>query len=197
MRTLPCTRRTLQGLACCWVIGAGAAWGATGLAGGPPSLSSAEPGASRSVLWNQKEGSRWSVGVAVGQQQLPAGQVWSPNPMTGSAISGAQSAGAASMVLGMGLTAPRPQGGSAARLVWQAPLTTNQPGTAAVSAPNAATVDASGVPQPMRMGLVLTPADPLAELRGGAITKVQLSGHMALSLRPRAGGVWLSLNGKW
>lgn len=179
---------------------AGACWGANSLAEGPPSLVPAgEAGSGRSVLWNNgHDTSRWSVGVAVGQRPLPPGQIWSPNPLTGAPVSGAQSAGEASVVLGMGLTPLRPPGGTSARLVYQAPLT-QRAGTitpAALAAANAA-VDPNGVPQRMRLGLVLTPADPLAELRGGAITKVQLSGHMALSLRPRAGGVWLSLNGKW
>lgn len=192
MCPLPCMRRILlQGLAC---LCAGGAWGATNLAEGPPNLTATEPGSGRSVLWNQSDNSRWSVGLAVGQRSLPTGQVWSPNPMTGSAISGAQAAGDASMVVGMGLNAPR-QGATAARLVWQTPLTQRADDPNAL--PNAATTDANGVPQRMRVGLVLTPADPFAELRGGALTKVQLSGHMALSLRPRAGGVWLSLSGKW
>jgi hypothetical protein len=81
--------------------------------------------------------------------------------------------------------------------VWQTPITQQRIDGSAVSSGAADGVDATGVPQRMRMGLVLTPADPLADLRGGALTKVKLSGHMALSLRPRAGGVWVSLNGKW
>jgi hypothetical protein len=198
MPAVPRLHHVVKGLACLWVFGAGAVWGANGLADGPPSLAVAEPGSSRSMLWNQNEGSRWSVGVAVGQSQLPRGQVWSPNPMTGSAISGAQAAGEASMVLGMGLTAARPQGGTAARVVWQAPITQQRVvGGHPVVPATADAVDGSGVPQRMRVGLVLTPADPFADLRGGALTKVKLSGHMALSLRPRAGGMWLSLNGKW
>jgi hypothetical protein len=199
MNPRPCTCHAVKALGALLALGAGACWGATSLADGPPSLVPAgEPGSGRSVLWNSSpEASRWSVGVAVGQRPLPSGQVWSSNPLTGSPISGAQSAGEASVVLGMGLTPLRPPGGTTARLVYQAPLTQRLDTTPAALAANAAAVDPNGVPQRMRMGLVLTPADPLAELRGGAITKVQFSGHMALSLRPRAGGVWLSLNGKW
>jgi hypothetical protein len=197
MPALPRIRHVAHGLVCLLMSGTGASWAASGLVDGPPSLGAAEPGASRGVLWNRDEGSRLSLGVAVGQSQLPRGQVWSPNPMTGSAISGAQAAGEASMVVGMGLTSTRPQGGTAARLVWQTPITQQRIDGSAVSSGAADGVDATGVPQRMRMGLVLTPADPLADLRGGALTKVKLSGHMALSLRPRAGGVWVSLNGKW
>lgn len=176
----------------------GACHAARALADGPPGLQpEAEPGQVRSVLWNRVgDASRWSIGLAVGQRPLPAGQVWSPNPLTGSSISGAQSAGEASMVVGMGLTTPRAGAVSPARLIWQAPLTQRLDGGGAALA-EGDSVSPNGVPQRMRVGLVLTPADPLAELRGGVLTKVQLSGHMALSLRPRAGGVWLSLNGKW
>jgi hypothetical protein len=202
MNPRPRSCHAVKALGAVLALGAGTCWGATALADGPPSLVPAgEAGSGRSVLWNNSpDTSRWSVGVAVGQRPLPPGQIWSPNPLTGAPISGAQSAGEASVVLGMGLTRPRPMGGTSARLVYQAPLTQRADATtpAALAAANAAgAVDPNGVPQRMRMGLVLTPADPLAELRGGAITKVQLSGHMALSLRPRAGGVWLSLNGKW
>lgn len=179
-------------------LAAGACWGATSLADGPPSLVPAgEAGSGRSVLWsNRLDASRWSLGVAVGQRPLLPGQVWSPNPLTGSAISGARSAGEASMVVGMGLTTPSPGTVSPARLVWQAPLTPPRADTG-LSAAQDEGGGLGGVPERMRIGLVLTPADPLAELRGGALTKVQLSGHIALSLRPRAGGVWLSLNGRW
>lgn len=196
MTPRPGTRQALQALGCVLVLGSGGScWAATSLADGPPSLAT-EPGRSRSVLWGSPaEPSRWSLGLAVGQRQLPPGQVWSPNPATGSSISGAQASGEASMVVGMGLTTPRPGTVSPARLVWQAPITQRTDGGA--PSVQGDTIDASGVPQRMRVGLVLTPADPLADLRGGALTKVRLSGHMALSLRPRAGGVWLSLNGKW
>lgn len=198
------SRRSLQ--QACWAILGVMALGASSvchaarpLADGPPSLQPVtEPGQARSVLWNSPgDASRWSVGVAVGQRPLPTGQVWSPNPLTGSSISGAQSSGEASMVLGLGLTTPRAGAVSPARLIWQAPLTQRAEGGDAALAAQGDAVSSSGVPQRMRVGLVLTPADPLAELRGGVLTKVQLSGHMALSLRPRAGGVWLSLNGKW
>lgn len=201
MNPRPSTCHAVKAIGAVLALGAGACWGATSLAEAPPSLVPAgEAGSGRSVLWNNSpETSRWSVGVAVGQRPLPPGQIWSPNALTGAPISGAQSSGEASVVLGMGLTPARPAGSSSARLVYQAPLTQRPDSStpAALAANAAATVDPNGVPQRMRMGLVLTPADPLAELRRGSITKVQLSGHMALSLRPRAGGVWLSLNGKW
>jgi hypothetical protein len=195
--------RSGGGLCCIAVVAAGLAGpasAATSLADGPPALQPAvatEPGSSRSVLWAPlSQQPRLSVGVAVGQGPLPAGQVWSANPMSGAAFSGAQAGGQASMVVGVGLTSPRAGTGSTARLVVQAPLTRRA--DAAWTAPaQAVTTDPNGVPSRMRVGLVLRPADPLAELRGGTLTKVQLSGHMALSLRPRAGGVWLSLNGKW
>lgn len=197
-------RRVWGGRACCLGLAVAALCGtaaaATPLAEGPPGLQPAdgtEPGQHRSVLWAPlNEQPRLSVGVAVGQRPLPPGQAWSPSPLTGQALGGAQAAGQASMVLGLGLSRPQPGTGSAARLVVQAPLTPRDERPWAAPA-QAAITDPNGVPPRMRVGLVLRPADPLAELRGGTLTKVQLSGHMALSLRPRAGGVWLSLNGKW
>jgi hypothetical protein len=44
---------------------------------------------------------------------------------------------------------------------------------------------------------VLTPTDPWSNLRQGALTKVELSGHMSLSLRTRGGGVALALSSRW
>lgn len=131
--------------------------------------------------------SRWSVGVV---SEPPYYQpAWSSAPDN-------RFASPTSLMVGMNLNSS-----GNARLVWYTPVA--QPRYNTLAADQLRTgqgLDANGVPlpTPLRVGLVLTPADPLADLRQGALTKLELSGHMALSLRSnKGGGVWLALNGRW
>lgn len=134
--------------------------------------------------------SRWSLGVVAEPSYVPP---WSfaPDP---------RSTSATSLVVGMNLGASKN-----ARLVWYAPVAQPRYNTLAGDAtPNLSAgnqmLDPNGVPlpTPLRVGLVLQPSDPWSDLRQGALTKLELSGHMALSLRSnKGGGVWLALSGRW
>jgi hypothetical protein len=130
--------------------------------------------------------SRWSMGVVAEPNYVPP---WSFAPDS-------RYTSPTNFVVGMNLGSS-----SHARLVASAPLTQPRYNTLASDLSyRGQALDANGVPlpTPLRVGLVLTPSDPLKDLRQGALTKVELSGHMALSLRSnKGGGVWLALGGKW
>ncbi|HEV8690645.1 MAG TPA: hypothetical protein VGQ91_10145 [Ideonella sp.] len=129
--------------------------------------------------------SRWSWGV-VSEPRVLAPWAYGQDPHTASATN---------LMVGMNLGSS-----SNARLVWYAPLTQQRLNTlAADHLQTGGALDPNGVPlpTPLRVGLVLTPSDPWADLRQGSLTKLELSGHMALSLRSKGGGVWLALSGRW
>ena len=129
--------------------------------------------------------SRWSMGLVTEPRNLPP---WAYGQEPRNVV-------ATNLALGMNLGS-----GSGARLVWYAPLAQPRTNTlASDTLPNGGALDPNGVPlpTPLRIGLVLTPSDPWSNLRQGALTKVELGGNMALSLRPRSGGVWLGLSSRW
>jgi hypothetical protein len=134
--------------------------------------------------------SRWSLGVVAEPRYVPP---WSFS-------SEPRSTSASSVVLGMNLSSS-----GNARLVWYAPVAPSRLNTLAgdttpILSANDQALDPNGVPlpTPLRVGLVLKPSDPWSDLRQGSLTKLELSGHMALSLRSnKGGGVWLALSGRW
>lgn len=129
--------------------------------------------------------SRWSLGLVTDPRSVPP---WSFGQ-------DARYASPTNLMVGMNLSSS-----GTARLVWYTPLTQPRLNTLAADGfYNGQSLDPNGVPlpTPLRVGLVLTPTDPWADLRQGSLTKLELNAHLALSLRSRSGGVWLSLGGRW
>jgi hypothetical protein len=138
-------------------------------------------------MWSPTQSSRWTLGVVAEPRSVAAPWAFGQDMRYASSTS---------LMVGMNLV---PTG--TARVVLYTPLTNQRPNTLAADyySQNGQSLDPNGVPlpTPLRVGLVLTPSDPWADLRQGAFGKLELSGHMALSLRSKSGGVWLALSGRW
>jgi len=137
---------------------------------GPPSGFQAT---TQTMVWSHAD--RLAVGVGVeqrwqGQDALQLQRLQGTPPVRD-----------ASMLVGVSLPT-----GERSRLTWQAPLVRSDalPGTV--------------VPErQMSVGLDFHVRDPYSDLRRGSLMKVELSGPMVLSLKPRNGRLAVMLSSKW